>query len=58
MIVIKKRELKQKSFNVYEDDYKVFKEIAKELDSDASKEIRKFMKKYIKEHQDIVNRLF
>jgi len=56
--VIKKRELKQKSFNVYEDDYKVFKQISKELDSDASKEIRKFMKRYIQEHQDIVNRLF
>jgi len=40
------------------DDWEVFKKICKAKESDASKELRKFIKEYIQENKEILNKLF
>jgi len=46
-----KRQFKKTSITVDASTYDLFKRITKENDSDASKEIRKFMKEYIARHK-------
>ena len=43
---------------VDKNEWEIFKKIAKAKESDSSKEIRKFIKKYIQENQDLINKLF
>lgn len=49
-----KRELKKTSLTLDFQDYQLFKEICKINNSDASKEIRKFIESYIKANQQTV----
>ncbi len=51
------RVLKKTSLTLDEADYKLFKEICKVNNSDASKEIRKFIEDYISKNQQIVTKL-
>lgn len=51
------RVLKKTSLTLDEADYKLFKEICKVNNSDASKEIRKFIEDYISKNQQIVMKL-
>ena len=39
-------------------EWEIFKKIAKAKESDSSKEIRKFIKRYIEENQELINKLF
>lgn len=48
------RNLKKTSLTLDEEHYKLFKEICKVNNSDASKEIRKMIEKYIKDNQQTV----
>lgn len=43
---------------VDKNEWKVFKELCKLNESDSSKEIRKFIKEYIQQNQDKLNKLF
>lgn len=52
-----KRELKKTSLTLDANDYKLFKEICKVNNSDASKEIRKFIEDYISKNQQTVIKL-
>ena len=45
-----KNKYKHMTIRINENDWKLFKELCKANESDASKEIRKFIKKYIAEH--------
>ncbi|MDD2448995.1 MAG: hypothetical protein PHS42_03230 [Sulfurimonas sp.] len=51
------RTLKKTSLTLDKDDYELFKKIAKINNSDASKEIRKFIETYIKNNQQTVMKL-
>lgn len=51
------RVLKKTSLTLDEKDYKLFKEICKVNNSDASKELRKFIADYISKNQQIVIKL-
>lgn len=51
------RVLKKTSLTLDEADYKLFKEICKVNNSDASKEIRKFIEEYISKNQQTVMKL-
>lgn len=51
------RVLKKTSLTLDETDYKLFKEICKVNNSDASKEIRKFIEEYISKNQQTVMKL-
>jgi hypothetical protein len=51
------RKMKKTSLTLDEDDYKLFKEICKINNSDASKELRKFIEDYISKNQQIVMKL-
>lgn len=51
------RILKKTSLTLDEADYKLFKEICKVNNSDASKEIRKMIADYIKKNQQTVIKL-
>jgi len=46
-----KRILKKTSLTLDEQNYELFKKICKVNNSDASKEIRKFIEEYIKQNQ-------
>ncbi|WP_164968130.1 hypothetical protein [Arcobacter sp. CECT 8986] len=52
-----KRTLKKTSLTLDEEHYKLFKEICKVNNSDASKEIRKFIEDYISKNQQTVMKL-
>ena len=52
-----KKELKKTSLTLEKNDYQLFKEICKVNNSDASKELRKFIAEYIKDNQQIVMKL-
>jgi len=49
-----KRSLKKTSLTLDADDYELFKNICKVNNSDASKEIRKFIENYISKNQQTV----
>jgi hypothetical protein len=51
------RTLKKTSFTVDTEQYKLFKDVAKANNSDASKEIRKFMEDYIKNNKQLVMKI-
>ena len=55
---MEKRTIKNRTIMVEENDWNVFKKLTKLNNTDASKEIRKFIKQYIKENQDLINKLF
>ena len=46
------------NFKVEKKKWEVFKKITKAKESDAAKELRKFVSKYVEENQDLVNKLF
>jgi len=46
------RNLKKTSLTLDSDEYEIFKKIAKENDTDASKFIRKFVRDYVKKNKD------
>ena len=46
------------NFKVEKSKWDLFKKIAKAKESDATKELRKFVSKYIEENKDLVNKLF
>ena len=52
-----KRELKKTSLTLDYNEFQLFKEICKVNNSDASKEIRKFIESYIKANQQTVIKL-
>lgn len=41
---------------VNKNEWEIFKKIAKAKESDSSKEIRKFIKRYIEENQELINK--
>lgn len=51
------RVLKKTSLTLDEQDYKLFKQVCKVNNSDASKEIRKFIEDYISKNQQTVMKL-
>lgn len=51
------RELKKTSLTLDEEYYKLFKRICKVNNSDASKEIRKFIENYISNNQQTVMKI-
>ena len=52
-----KESYKKTSLSLNADNYKLFKDICRVNNSDASKEIRKFIEDYIKKNQQTVIRL-
>jgi len=46
------------TFRVDKRDWEVFKKIAKIKESDANKELRKFIKQYIQDNKEYIERLF
>ena len=55
--MFEKAKLKKTSIMFDEEQYQLFKKICRANDSDASKELRKFIKDYIQKNQDIVMKL-
>lgn len=51
------RTFKKTSLTLDWEEYQLFKRVAKINNSDASKEIRKFIESYIKENQQIVTQM-
>lgn len=51
------RVLKKTSLTLDADDYELFKKVAKINNSDASKEIRKFIEDYISKNQQTVMKI-
>lgn len=47
-------EMKKATININQRDYDTFKKLTKINNSDASKEIRKFIQKYIQEHNQLI----
>jgi len=47
-----KNKYKHMTIRINEDDWELFKELCKANESDASKEIRKFIKNYIADNSD------
>jgi hypothetical protein len=43
---------------INKNDWELFKRICKELETDSSKEIRKFIKNFIDENKNKLNKLF
>jgi hypothetical protein len=52
-----KSNLKQVIVRIPEDDWKLFKEITREKGSNASVEIRKFIKEYLADNTEIITKL-
>lgn len=52
-----KQNLKKTSLTLDADDYNIFKKVAKINNSDASKEIRKFIADYISQNQQLVMKI-
>lgn len=48
-------ELKKTSLSLDPKEYEDFKKISKKIDSDASKEVRKFMKEFNKKHKHLLD---
>ena len=46
------------NFKIEKKKWETFKKITKAKESDAAKELRKFVSKYVEENQDLVNKLF
>ncbi len=55
---MQRKVIKNRTIMVEENEWNVFKKLAKLNDTDASKEIRKFIRKYIEENADKLNKLF
>jgi len=51
-------EFKTVSFKAEINDWNLFKKITKKLNSDNSKELRKFIKEYIKKNKEVTEKLF
>jgi bacterioferritin (cytochrome b1) len=51
-------EMMTANLKVDKQKWQTFKKIAKVQNSDASKEIRKFMERYISENKEVINKLF
>jgi len=49
--------LKKKSLKFHREDFRLFKEICNQIESDASKEVRKFISSYLKKNKQIVEHL-
>jgi len=52
------KKIKNRTIMIEENDWNTFKKLTKLNDTDASKEIRKFIRKYIEENADKLNKLF
>jgi len=52
------RKLKNMTVRVDEDMWNVFKKVTKLNNTDASKEIRKFIEKYVEENKEKLQKLF
>jgi len=46
------------TFRIEKSKWEVFKKIAKAKESDANKELRKFVNEYVEQNKDLVNKLF
>jgi hypothetical protein len=55
---MKQQNIKNRTIMVEETDWNIFKRLTKLNNTDASKELRKFIKKYINENRESLNRLF
>jgi len=52
-----KSDLKQVIMRIGESDWELFKEVTKETGSNASVEIRRFIKQYLAEHTDEIKKI-
>jgi len=52
------QEIMTANLKIDKNKWNIFKKITKAQNSDASKEIRKFIDKYIKENKELVEKLF
>ena len=46
------------TFRIEKNKWETFKKIAKARESDANKELRKFVNEFIEQNRDLVNKLF
>jgi len=53
----KKSDLKQVIMRIPENDWELFKEVTREVGSNASVEIRRFIKQYLAEHTDEIKKI-
>jgi len=53
----KKSDLKQVIMRIPENDWELFKEVTRETGSNASVEIRRFIKQYLAEHTDEIKKI-
>ena len=52
------KEMMTVNIKVDKSKWNIFKKVAKAQNSDASKEIRKFIDRYIKDNKDLIEKLF
>ena len=50
--MIEQKKMKKVNFNVQENKWEDFKKFAKDNNSDANKELRKFIDRYLKDHAE------
>jgi len=55
---MKNLNIKNRTIMVEENEWNIFKKLTRLNNTDASKEIRKFIKQYINENKDKLNKLF
>ena len=55
---MKTKNIKNRTIMVEENDWNLFKKLTKLNDTDASKEIRKFIKSYIDKNKEKIEKLF
>jgi len=56
--VVLNKEMMTANIKVDKSKWNIFKKVAKAQNSDASKEIRKFIDRYIKDNKDLIEKLF